>query len=111
MKKLLIVMVCFFLAGCVVNRETMMRANYGSRPTYSEAIDRTKNYFEKQERIVIDQSILKACDYQPQDLETELISKFMNDIEQNQLIVEDAPLLHQGQKVLVQLIYFLPAII
>ncbi len=45
--------------------------------------EKTKYYFEKLERIVIDQTILKQTDYTAQDLETELIPVFCNDIEQN----------------------------
>lgn len=45
--------------------------------------ERTKYYFEKLERIVIDQQILKESNYQPQDLKTELLSVFCDDIEEN----------------------------
>ena len=46
--------------------------------------ERTKYYFEKLERIVIDQKILKESNYQPQDLKTELLSVFCDDIEENE---------------------------
>lgn len=45
--------------------------------------EKTKYYFEKLKRIVIDQQILKDNDYKPQDLETELLPIFCDDIEEN----------------------------
>jgi CRISPR-associated endonuclease/helicase Cas3 len=45
--------------------------------------ERTKYFFEKLERIVIDQQILKQSNYQPQDLETELLPIFCKDVEGN----------------------------
>lgn len=45
--------------------------------------ERTKYYFEKLERIVIDQQILKQSDYKQQDLETELLPMFCKDVESN----------------------------
>ena len=45
--------------------------------------ERTSYYFEKLQRIVIDQQILKQTDYKPQDLETELLPIFCKDIESN----------------------------
>ncbi len=45
--------------------------------------ERTKYYFEKLVRIIIDQAILKQNNYQPQDLETELLPVFCDDVEQN----------------------------
>lgn len=46
--------------------------------------ERTKYYFEKLERIVINQQILKQSNYQPQDLETELLPVFCQDIQSNE---------------------------
>ncbi|MFY7935831.1 MAG: CRISPR-associated helicase Cas3' [Flavobacterium sp.] len=46
--------------------------------------EKTRAYFEKLERIVIDQSILKSNSYQPQDLEKDLLPIFCSDIEENQ---------------------------
>ncbi len=45
--------------------------------------ERTKYYFEKLARIVIDQTILKRSSYAAQDLETELLPVFCKDIDQN----------------------------
>lgn len=45
--------------------------------------EKTRTYFEKLERIVIDQSILKTNSYQPQDLEKDLLPIFCSDIEEN----------------------------
>lgn len=44
---------------------------------------KTRAYFENLERICINQSILKNSDYQPQDLESELVPLFIEDIETN----------------------------
>lgn len=46
--------------------------------------ERTQYYFEKLERIIISQKMLKHTDYQPQDLEKELLPIFCEDIECNQ---------------------------
>lgn len=46
--------------------------------------ERTKYYFEKLERIVINQQILKQSNYQPQDIESELLPVFCQDVESNQ---------------------------
>lgn len=46
--------------------------------------ERTSYYFEKLQRIVIDQHILKQTDYKPQDLETELLQTFCKDVESNE---------------------------
>ena len=45
--------------------------------------EKTKYYFEKLERIIINQSILKQSNYQPRDLEEELLPIFHQDIAEN----------------------------